>query len=151
MSLRLREARREDAGALAELSGQLGYPAGEADLRDRLERLWGDSDHAVWVVLDEEDGVAGWAHVFVARRVESAPFAELGGLVVREDKRGMGAGRLLVDRAALWAAERGVSQLRVRTRQEREGAGAFYQRLGFKQAKVQRVFLKAVGPGRVPG
>ena len=128
-----------DARAIAALSGELGYPAGAGDVRRRLTTMAGQDDHAIFVA---EDGgaIVGWIHVFVALRVESEPFAEIGGLVVAESYRRRGVGRRLCEWGSRWASDHGFRALRVRTRVERE-AHRFYQRVGFRQTKQQRVLV----------
>jgi GNAT superfamily N-acetyltransferase len=93
----------------------------------------------VFVADDPERGVVGWIHVLAADRVESAPFAEIGGLVVDEAVRGCGIGAALVDRARVWAADGGLGRLRVRTREDRAAAREFYARLEFAHVKTQCV------------
>ncbi len=136
----IRSATGDDAGALAALSGELGYPARAEDVARRLSAISAATGHAVYVA--EADGsILGWIHVFGALRLESEPFAELGGLVVAEAHRGRGIGRLLIERASRWAREGGYQALRVRTRAERADAHRFYERVGFRRVKTQKVFV----------
>ena len=140
----LRKAITDDATAIAELSGQLGYRADSAAIRARLERLLPDAEHHICVAV--VDGViAGWAHTLVALRVESAPFAELTGLVVDQNRRRCGLGRQLVEDADQWAARQQLAQLRVQTNELRSGTHHFYAALGFLPSKVQRVVTRTVG------
>jgi len=85
-------------------------------------------------------------HVFLAFRVESDPFAEIGGFVVTEQHRGRGIGRLLLVAAEDWAKNHGIKKLRVRTRSTRLDAQVFYERLGFSQTKEQPVLDKSIEP-----
>ena len=66
----------------------------------------------------------------------------LGSLVVEPAHRGAGAGRRLVAAAEDWARRAGLAALRVRSRTTRDGADAFYRRLGFRRTKEQAVFEK---------
>jgi GNAT superfamily N-acetyltransferase len=132
----VRPARPTDAAAIARVAAALGYPpAGEAPLAAVLA----SGDHHV-LVAEAEGAVVGWAHVFVARRVASAAFAELGGLAVEPAARRQGAGRALVAAAGAWARQRGVARLRVRVDGRREEAHAFYEALGASRVKAQSVF-----------
>lgn len=87
--------------------------------------------------------IVGLIHIFLARRIESEPFAELGGLVVAESHRRRGIGRRLLARAEEWSAGCGVAKLRVRVRSDRNEACTFYRNLGFMKAKEQGVFDKS--------
>ena len=137
----IRPASIDDAHSIASLSRQLGYPASKADLEDRLASLLSDPDHAVFVAL-LGTVVVGWIHVFVAHRVESETFAEIGGFVVDQRCRRRRIGRVLLAVAEDWAKEKAVRKLRVRSRSEREDARGFYESLGFTAIKEQRVFDK---------
>lgn len=143
-ALEIRPVQPTDAAALAELSGALGYPAAVEDVRRRLAAVEGSADHAAFAAVAGEEGVVGWVHVFRALRLESDPFAELGGLVVAEAYRRRGVGARLVERAAEWAREQGVARLRVRSRSERRDAHRFYERLGFRRSKEQQVLDRAL-------
>lgn len=129
----------EDAAAIASLAGELGYPSTEAEVAGRLARMLGSPSDVALVATDAGGEVVGWVHVLVALRLESSPFAELGGLVVGTQARGRGVGRGLVGAAVDWARSRGLSRMRVRSRVERADAHRFYERLGFRATKDQRV------------
>ncbi len=137
--MRIRSATGDDARAIAALSGELGYPTRAEDVARRRLAMAAAEGHAVYVA-EAGGSVLGWIHVFGALRLESEPFAELGGMVVAEAHRGRGIGRQLIERASLWAREGGFTALRVRTRAERAAAHRFYQRVGFRRVKTQQVF-----------
>lgn len=142
----LRPATVEDAPAIGELSDQLGYPDPSKRTEGRLVFLLGEKDHAILVACLADESVVGWIHVFVAHRLESDAFAELGGFVVAENQRGRGIGRLLLLAAEKWVLERDLEKLRVRSRSERDQAQGFYRRLGFQLSKEQHVFDKKLDP-----
>lgn len=137
----IREARPFDSARIATLTEQLGYPATEAGIRERLETLGAGGNHAFYVV--EADGiVAGWVGVRTDLSLESGPYAMIVGLVVDEARRGERLGERLVLAAEAWARGRGATRLRVHSNVVRERAHNFYQRLGYTIAKRQAVFLK---------
>ncbi len=142
----IRAATLDDASVIADLCTQLGYPTSVSQSVARLTAAIQSIDNAVLVACLSGGLIVGWIHVFVARRVESGTFAELGGLVVAEQYRGRGFGKVLLAAAEDWCAEQGVLRLRVRTRSERAGARGFYERLGFSLAKEQHVYDKPLGP-----
>jgi GNAT superfamily N-acetyltransferase len=137
----IRPARESDAAAIAALAGQLGYPATEAEMKARLADAEHWDDH---VTLVAEDGptVVGWAHGAWKLSIESGWYAELEGLVVDENKRSGGIGAALVAEIETWAKKKGAARLRVRSNVIRERAHAFYERLGFRLSKTQKVFDK---------
>lgn len=140
----IRPAHPHDAAAFAELSGQLGYPATEEDLLGRLMVLCGQADHLV-LAAEKQGRVVGWLHAFVAQRIESPAFAEIGGMVVDASARGQGIGQQLVRAAVAWAHAQGLSSLRVRSNVVRTETHTFYLRLGFTSSKAQKVFSMPTG------
>src|SRR6476469_2910993 len=129
MDLTVRDARAADAGEIAALLGQLGYPAEPAAVVARLERLAIVGDR---VGVAEVDGRAvGVAHVQVSPSLErERPVAKIGALVVDEERRGQGVGRALVQAVEDEARTRGCEMLFVTTSESRDDAHAFYERIG---------------------
>lgn len=148
-SLLIRLAEVRNAASLAEPSAQLGYPSTESELVDRLSSVLTRDDH---LVLGAESAakLVGWLHAFMARRVESPPFAEIGGLMVARSARGHGIGRQLVFAATQWARIKGVHEIRVRSNVVRKEAHDFYFHIGFKHLKAQTVFSLDVGASDGP-
>jgi len=136
----IRPAREADAAALAPLSTELGYPATDAELRERLRACLASDRDRVLVALDPDGVPIGWLHAARARRLTTAPFLEIEGLVVAGPARGRGIGRALVAEAVRLAREEGLPTVRVRSRTERERAHAFYEDFGFRRKKTQLVF-----------
>jgi GNAT superfamily N-acetyltransferase len=139
----IRSARDADAGPIAELSGQLGYPTTAAEMSERLAGL-ARAGGSVVLVADVGGRVVGWLHIVSAHRVEYAPYAEITGLVVDERHRGAGVGQALLEAAERWASEQGFDTVRVRSNIVRARAHEFYRRHGYEQQKQQAVFAKRV-------
>lgn len=87
-----------------------------------------------------ESNLIAWIHAFIAYRVESTPFVEIGGLIVDELFRGHGVGAKLMEAIQIWSKEHNVSQIRVRSNYIRKSAHQFYEDLGFVKMKNQKVF-----------
>jgi GNAT superfamily N-acetyltransferase len=131
MGLTIRDARPEDAAAIAALLGQLGYPAEGQAVESRLQRLRIVGDRVV--VADLNGAVAGLAHLQVSPAIEyDRPVAKLAALVVEESHRGKGIGRALLAAIEDEARLRGCGLLYVTTAERREDARAFYERLGLE-------------------
>jgi GNAT superfamily N-acetyltransferase len=142
--LKIRWARRGDAPRIAELSGQLGYPATAAQIAQRLRGLKPATQHAVFVADLPGSGVTGWLHVSVAHLVDSELRAEVNGLVVGEGQRSLGAGARLLEAAEEWARKRGCKSMSVRSNVIRERAHKFYERQGYEHYKSQKAFRKTL-------
>lgn len=140
--LTIRRARTNDAAALAELSGQLGYPATPTQIKERLRRLAPTSKHAVFAAESVEAGVIGWIHVSVTHLLEGDTRAEVNGLVVADAHRSLGAGAKLIEAAEQWARNHGCKNVNVRSNVIRERAHLFYLRQGYEHYKTQKAFRK---------
>jgi GNAT superfamily N-acetyltransferase len=134
----IRAARAADAPALADLSTQLGYPSTEAQVRERLCLL--DDPERTILVADGATGLAGFVDVHVQRVVESGPYGEVGGLVVGAPHRGAGLGAALLAAAAEWSRARGLERLWIRANLARVGPHEFYEAIGCRIVKDQRVY-----------
>lgn len=140
--LRVRRAKNSDALRIAELSGQLGYPASTVQISQRLRRLKSESQHAVFVAESDKSGVEGWLHVSLQPLLEVEIRAEIHGLVVSEKARGMGTGGRLLAAAEEWAKNRGCRSMSVRSNVIRERAHQFYERREYEHYKTQKAFRK---------
>jgi GNAT superfamily N-acetyltransferase len=132
VDLSIRDARLEDSPHVARLLDQLGYPTDERAVASRLERLAVVGDR---VFVAEADGqLVGLAHLQVSPGIErDRPAGKLGALVVDEAHRGHGVGRALVHAVEEDARLRGCAVLFLTTRETRDEAHAFYERVGFEQ------------------
>jgi GNAT superfamily N-acetyltransferase len=137
----IREITEDDADAAARLSGELGYPADPADVRQRIATIRAASASAVFVACASHH-VIGWIDVSINRHLAIGAFAEIGGFVVSGEHRGRGIGRMLLDHAERWAAAQGVATMIVRSRTSRERAHRFYLREGYTILKTSAVFTK---------
>lgn len=142
----IRKARIEDTSIITELSIQLGYQSTPEQTEKRLIEVIESSDHALFLACLKEGAVVGWIHVYKSLRVESDCFAEIGGLVVSEGYRSRGFGKKLIQEAEVWAIQKDIEKLRVRSRRDRSDALKFYQCLGFSKVKTQQVLDKALTP-----
>lgn len=130
-TLIVRDARVDDAGALARLCTQLGYPTSSDVMPGRVARLTNDSN-ARALVADQNGVVIGLATIHLRYTMNhEAPIAQLTLLVVDESNRTHGVGRALVETAEAWAKERGSHRINVTTALNRAGAHAFYERLSY--------------------
>ena len=140
--LKIRRAKSGDAPRIAELAGQLGYPATAAQMRERLRGIKPASQHAVFAAETAEHGVIGWVHVSRQPLLEVEIRAEVNGLVVDERLRSAGAGARLLAAAEDWARKHGCKGMSVRSNVIRERAHKFYERNGYEHYKTQKSFRK---------
>ena len=140
--MKIRRAKNADAAQIAVLTGQLGYPATTAQIRERLRRIQPVSQNAVFVADAAKYGVIGWLHVSKEPLLESEMRAEVNGLVVGEGQRSLGAGAQLLAAAEDWARKHDCESMSVRSNVIRERAHKFYERNGYEHYKTQKSFRK---------
>ena len=139
--LKLRRARQTDAARIAELSGELGYPATEKEMKTRLAQLKPAAQHAVFLA-EADKLVVGWIHVSVSPLLEVPRRAEVNGLIVSDGQRSHGAGAELLEAAEKWARAKGCKGMSVRSNVIRDRAHLFYERHGYVHFKTQKAFRK---------
>lgn len=138
-SIYIRHISVKDAVPVTALSIELGYKMTVSETIENIGSVDKSICDVAYVALMDEI-VVGWIHVFYTIRLESGPFCEIGGLVVSKNIQGKGVGKLLVEKARKWAAERNINRLLVRCNIVREGAHEFYVKSGFIENKQQKVF-----------
>jgi GNAT superfamily N-acetyltransferase len=144
IEVRIRRARFADAKRVAELSGQLGYPATEKQMKGRLRDVIRDKEAACFVALSKDGGLVGWIHVCITPLLEVERRAEVNGLVVDETARSRGAGALLLAAGEDWARGKRCKGMSVRSNVLRERAHGFYLRNGYEHYKTQKAFRKGL-------
>jgi GNAT superfamily N-acetyltransferase len=138
----VREARPEDAEALASLVAELGYP-------DEVERVaaravaFAAEPASILFVAERDGQLLGLVSATVMPLLhEDGSWCRVSALVVAEAARREGVGRALVGAAEAFARSRGCrySEVTSGERLDREAAHRFYEALGYKE--VSRRFLK---------
>lgn len=133
----IRECTAEDVPAIARLSQQLGYSITEEQTLQNINALR-NNDHQVYVAVD--DKVIGWMGLAYTISVESPPVCLINGLIVDENYRSKGIGKMFIEKAKEWSIDKGVAGLRLRCNAKRTEAHRFYVNAGFTEMKQQKVF-----------
>jgi GNAT superfamily N-acetyltransferase len=139
MKIAVRAAKINDAQEIARSSEQWGYFSSQEKMQGCLQGILDNQDHIVFVLLCE-NRIAGWIHGIYSLRIESGPFIEIGGLIVDKDFRRRGLGKNLIDKIIEWSTLRNCQLIRVRCNVLRKEANAFYDRIGFREIKQQKVY-----------
>ena len=147
MKLLLREAATKDAEEITRLSNQLGYAISVPATLQNLKTISENQNEIIGVAVHEEK-VVGWIHAFQTTRLESGSFCEIGGLVVDNQYKRMGIGKMLIEHIKPWCIGKGTTALRVRTNVKRTEAHEFYFQLGFMENKEQKVFEISLSSGK---
>jgi PhnO protein len=130
-----------DAESVCQLIDELGYRRTAREVDSWIEGL-DAADRQTALVACIDGVVAGWIEVSIELRLQSPPFALIGGLVVADGMRNRGIGRFLCQAAEEWARGRGMNKVRVTSRSTRADAHRFYLRDGYEAVKTSMVFDK---------
>jgi phosphinothricin acetyltransferase len=115
-------------------------PPSEAEMAARMARVQG-AGHA-WLVAEQEGRVAGYGYYAPFRERSAYRFTAEDSIYVRDDVRGMGVGKALVQALLERAEASGIRQMvAVIGDSENVGSIGLHAALGFRQAGV----MKAVG------
>jgi putative acetyltransferase len=104
------------------------YPAESNHLMDIASLLQGD---VLFLVARDVDGGAVGCAALVNRRGDDENYGEVKRMFVDENKRGLGAGRKLLEHIGMFAAMSGLRTLRLETGIHQPEAIALYERAGF--------------------
>ena len=105
MKISIREMTANDAKAVNALSKQLGYPLSIEQTLQNIYAVLQSKDHTAFVA-EYDSGIVGWIGASQAIMIEVMPHCEINGLVIDQDHRGMGVGKLLIDKIKQWAKEK---------------------------------------------
>jgi ribosomal protein S18 acetylase RimI-like enzyme len=149
----VREARVEDAAEICGLARELAEtvgdsPSADEDIRARLEELL-DEPRARVLVAENEAGIVGGVSFWIKPDLAHGDtVVEVPMLVVAEDHRLAGVGRLLMEEVRNAASDNDASQIELVATRANVTAREFYRSLGFVEADV--VSLEFVGSQEDP-
>jgi GNAT superfamily N-acetyltransferase len=141
-SCTVRMAQARDSDRIADLAGHLGYPSTGEEVRKRLSQMQDANQYAVFVAELRVGQIAGWIGLYAFRAVELETVAEISGLIVDEDIRSCGIGKMLIDAAEEWARRVGCHVISVRSNVKRDRAHQFYTNNGYEHVKTQKELRK---------
>jgi ribosomal protein S18 acetylase RimI-like enzyme len=146
--IEVREATTDDAADIQRLARQLAATVGDAPpveeaVKKRLQELL--ETPSAWVlVVENEHGIVGAASFWIKPDLAHGDaVVEVPMLVVAEDHRRTGVGRLLMEEVRSIASENGASLIELVATTANVAAREFYRSLGFVEADV--VALEFVG------
>jgi ribosomal protein S18 acetylase RimI-like enzyme len=150
---KVREANVEDAAEICGLARELAETVGdepptEKATRARLEELLDESRVRVLVAEDEAGIVGGVSFWIKPDLAHGDTVVEVPMLVVAEDHRRTGVGKLLMEEVRNVASDNGASQIELVATQSNVTAREFYRSLGFVESDV--VSLEFVGSQEDP-
>ncbi len=140
----VRPPRPNDYDKMADLAGQLGYQSTKEEIGARLGDMQDSSQYTVYVAELPGGRIAGWIGVHVFRSVEADRCAEISGLIVDQQIRSRGIGKVLLRAAEEWARSCGCDAISVLSNATRDRAHRFYTKNGYEHIKTQKSFRKSL-------
>lgn len=144
--MKVRPADRRDRDQWLEMRKAF-WPDGAADHAAEIDRfLTGRASEPQAVMVAEEgEELLGFTELSVrpfAEGCATSPVGYLEGWFVREERRGQGVGRALLNASEDWARERGCRELASDTQIENERSTRAHVACGFEDAGIIRCFRK---------
>jgi len=131
----------DDLPIAAELLSQLGYVVSTDELAGRIDRVLASGTHFAGVAEDA-GRIVGLVHAYERPALEKPYEAVVQALVVDARARNAGTGRLLMAAAEAWARAKGLANVVLHTRIDRDDARAFYERIGYSRAATSHLMSK---------
>lgn len=139
----LRNATPADADDVAELLTALGYPCDPEDAAERIAAIL-HNDRQTLILARHRGAACGLLSLdFMYYLPLGTTTCRVTALVISEDARGHGLGRLLLRDAERRARLGGAARLEVTSAGHRTEAHAFYRACGFGEGAVR--FVKSLG------
>jgi GNAT superfamily N-acetyltransferase len=132
-----------DQRAASNLLRQLGYDIDPAELASRINRVLANPTHFA-AVAEEGSKIHGLVHAYERPALEKAYEVVLQSLVVDQGARKRGIGKALMTAAEAWAKSRGIRQIALHTRIDRDDARSFYEHIGYNLTATSHLMAKAL-------
>jgi ribosomal protein S18 acetylase RimI-like enzyme len=137
----VRDAKARDAAALVRLSALLGAAVDEKGVRKRVTALVKDGVAPLVATLDNDVvGVCAIERMLTIHREH--PVGRISHLVVAEEVRGQGIGRMLTDAAEQRLRKLGCELVEITSNDRLAEAHAFYRHMGYERTSIR--FCKAL-------
>ncbi|MBW4687917.1 MAG: GNAT family N-acetyltransferase [Komarekiella atlantica HA4396-MV6] len=140
--IKIRQAEIKDAERIANLCEQLEYYVTNQQIEQRLAKINHNNAHIVYVATLANEYVIGWVHAHISDLLIIPTQAILLGLVVEENYRSSGIGRILMQQIEQWASLAGCEGVMLRSSLRRKEAHLFYEKIGYTNIKQSLAFYK---------
>jgi len=133
----IRPALVDDADAVVDLLGELGYRTSVNSVSRRIEMLSSPAGNAICLAVDGTKPVGLLTLNWGPRIYLERPIARITALVVHHGARRHGIGRMLVEHALTIADMADCEEIEVTTGRQRTDAQEFYVALGFSRSALR--------------
>lgn len=134
--------READISSMPELVEELRYKMSRDEIKNIYHKLVNDDCNALYVIESNDQKVVGWVHVATYTTLSVDRMAIVLGIVVSQAYQGAGLGKLLMEKAELWALNKGCRGLRLYSNITRSETHKFYNSLGYEVKANSLLFVK---------
>ena len=144
MELMIRDAVLADCPVITRLNREeMGYDYPQDKTFAKLQACLANPAHKI-LAAEREGKVVGYLHLETYDLLCADSMVNVLGIAVSRDCRRQRVGKALLSAGEAWAKSVGAAAVRLVSGEERKGAHAFYQSLGYRGNKLQRNFKKAL-------
>lgn len=140
-NVKIRLAKLGDEISLAQLATQMGYPVTAGEAKERLKDILRQKGE-ILLVADVYGQAIGYVLGTTIIEINTPKTLRLGGMVVNENYRQWGIGRMLMKGLENWTKKENFKIILVPTNIKRKSAHKFYEKIGYKKIKSQYVYEK---------
>lgn len=101
-----------------------------------------NTNNKTFLAFNEDEKPIGYIFCGICYYVGAASFLEIIQIMIREEYRGQGIGKMMMDYVADMYFKQGIRQIRLHSRVKLTKAHAFYKKLGFNEFKQSKFFVK---------
>lgn len=141
----IRNLKIDDADVLQVINKeQLGYDFPLEATKSQLAKLLKDSSHHFFLGFEDEltQQIIGYVHAEVYEAIYANSLFNILALAVSKDKVNQGIGQELMTALEKEARLRNYAAIRLNSGVKRVEAHQFYERIGYKNDKMQKRFIK---------
>jgi len=144
--IRIDNFEEEDFPELCDLMKHWGEDESfsEEIMRTSLSNIINNDGNRI-LIAKEGNAIAGYAQTCRCVHLGFEPFIEVIQLLVAEDRRSSGVGRLLMKRIEDDAIEENIHIIKLSSQVHRSHAHVFYERLGYSYYKISKFYEKKMG------
>lgn len=140
-NVKIRRAKLGDEMSLMQLAAQMGYPITAVEAKERLKDILRQKGE-ILLVADVYGQAIGYVLGTTIIEINTPKTLRLGGMVVNENYRQWGIGRMLMKGLENWAKKENFKIILVPTNIKRKNAHKFYEKTGYKNIKTQYIYEK---------
>ena len=142
MDIQFRNIKKQDIETIVQMSAQFGYEIRYGNFTERINELIKNSSHAIIVATNAENKAVGWIQLEMSSFIFSDKTCIILAVFVDKNFRGNQIGKKLIEKAEIWAKEKGCMSFKICSDLTRIDLQAFYKHMGFELVKSEQVFFK---------